>query len=71
MQNMAKKDVQFCPRCGSKNIQLSKTSNLGDPLKIQGLVGWDCLDCGYTGKNFLIASKEDYEKILKKRFSNH
>ena len=50
--------VQVCPRCKSENIQLSKLSKLGDPIKIQGMIGWDCLDCGYTGRDFIIVDKK-------------
>jgi predicted nucleic-acid-binding Zn-ribbon protein len=64
-----KKDVQFCPRCGSLNIRPSEVLPVGDPLKKQGFFGYDCLDCGYTGHDFFIVSIEEYEKIKKKNFS--
>ena len=61
------KDVQFCPKCGSLDISLSKLSNLGDPIKIQGLMGWECNACGYSGKDFFIVTEKDYEKIIKSK----
>ena len=67
------KGVQVCPRCGSENIQSSKLSKLGDPIKIQGMVGWDCLNCGYTGRDFMIVNKKSIEnkyiKSKKKTFT--
>jgi len=59
------KRVRICPKCGSQNVQTSKLSYLGDPLKIEGMVGWDCLDCKYTGKAFVLVDEED-AKIYKK-----
>jgi hypothetical protein len=55
-------DVQFCPKCKSLNIQIA-SSKLGDPAKIQGLVGWECLDCGHVGKDFFLISEKDYKKM--------
>ena len=50
---------QVCPKCGSKNVRLAETiSKLGDPIMTQGMVGWECSDCGYIGKNFFIKSKK-------------
>lgn len=62
------KDIQFCPRCGSKNIRPSELIPFGDPFKQTGLLGWDCLDCNYTGKDFFIVSENNYKKILKEKF---
>ncbi len=50
---------QICPKCGSKNIRLAETiSKLGDPMMTQGMIGWECLDCGYIGKDFFIKPKK-------------
>jgi len=64
-----KKSVQFCPKCGSTNIRSSLAVHYGDPAKSEGFVGWDCLDCGYTGKDFFIVSGEEYKKLYKEKFS--
>lgn len=49
---------QICPKCGSKNIRIADTfSKLADPMLTQGMVGWECLDCGYIGKDFFIKEK--------------
>ena len=66
---MDKDDVQFCPRCGSVVIRLPKDSKLGDPISTQGMLGWECLNCGYVGRDFLIVSKEEYEDIKRINFS--
>ena len=68
-KNKKKKEVQFCPKCGSNKIQDSNLIPLGDPLERMGFYGWDCLNCGYTGKDFFIVSKEEYEKVYKKKFA--
>jgi len=39
-----KKEVQFCPKCGSNKIQDSNLIPLGDPLERMGFYGWDCLN---------------------------
>lgn len=70
MQKNKKKDVQFCPKCGSTKIRDSNLLPLGDPLQRMGFLGWDCLNCGYTGKDFFIVSEEEYKKISKKWFIN-
>ena len=62
------KDVQFCPNCGSINIRDSELVPIGDPLKKTAFYGWDCLDCGYTGKDFFIVSEYEHNKILKEKF---
>jgi predicted nucleic-acid-binding Zn-ribbon protein len=50
---------QVCPKCKSKNIRIAESfSKLGDPITTQNLVGWECLDCGYIGKDFFIISKK-------------
>lgn len=64
-----KKSIQFCPKCGSNKIQDSNLLPLGDPLSRMGFYGWDCLNCGYTGKDFLIVSEEEYKKIYAKKFA--
>jgi len=56
------KDVQFCPKCGSLDISLSKLSNLGDPIKIQGLMGWNVMLVVIVVRIFLSSQK----KIMKK-----
>ena len=65
---MDKDDVQFCPRCGSLTIQIPKFTQLSDPIKVQGMVGWECLNCGYVGRDFLIVPKNEYEHIKKINF---
>ena len=57
------KDVQFCPKCLSLNIQISEQLRIGDPFKKMGLVGWECLDCGYSGKDFFLISVDNYMKL--------
>lgn len=59
------KDVQFCPRCLSTNIKVTDISNVGNPIEAQGVVGWECLECGYIGIDFFIADEEEYEEIKK------
>ncbi len=63
-----KKDVQFCPKCGSTHIKASTLIPFGDPIEQTGLFGWDCLDCKYTGKDFFIVSEDEYKKIVKEKF---
>jgi len=58
--------IRICPRCGSQNVTSSKISYIGDPFKIEGMIGWDCLDCKYTGKDFIIGD----EKTIKKYRQN-
>lgn len=54
---------QVCPKCKSKNIRIASSfSKLGDPIITQNLVGWECLDCGYVGKDFFIISKKKTKK---------
>lgn len=66
---MAKqKDVQFCPKCGSVNIRDSELLPIGDPLIKTAFYGWDCLDCGYTGKDFFIVSEKEHKKIQQSFF---
>lgn len=65
----AKKNIQFCPKCGSTNFRESNIIPLGDPILRKGFYGWDCLKCKYTGKNFLIVSEEKYKKIYAKKFA--
>ena len=60
------KKIRICPKCSSENIQLSKTSYLADPLKIEGLVGWDCLDCKHTGRDFIYGDEETVKEFRKK-----
>jgi hypothetical protein len=56
------KAKQRCPKCKGSNIRVPEGfTKLGDPFKTQGLVGWECIDCGYIGKDFFI------EDTLKKR----
>jgi predicted nucleic-acid-binding Zn-ribbon protein len=56
-------EKQICPKCKSKNIRLAEGfSKLGDPITTQNLVGWECLDCGYIGKDFFIISKTKPKK---------
>ena len=44
---------QQCPRCKSKNVVLAEGfSKLGNPILTQALFGWQCMDCGYVGKDF-------------------
>ncbi len=52
------KSEQTCPKCGSKNIRVAETLPMQDPLLKEGLFGWECLDCGYTGKDFFIHAKK-------------
>ena len=66
---MDKKDVQFCPRCGSVAIRIPDLK-LGDPIETQGLAGWECLNCGYVGRDFFIVPKNEYEHIKKINFSD-
>ncbi len=63
-----KKDVQFCPKCGSTNIKVAEMIPLEDPIQKAGYFGWTCLDCNYTGKDFFIVFEEEYKKILKEKF---
>ena len=46
------KDIQFCPRCQSAKIKITDVSNVGNPIEAQGIFGWECMDCGYIGKDF-------------------
>ena len=62
-------DVQFCPRCGSANIRISKMSKMGNLVSDQNNLGWECGDCGYIGKDFFIITPENYAKLLKEKFS--
>jgi predicted nucleic-acid-binding Zn-ribbon protein len=59
--------IQFCPKCKSKNVRESTLIPMGDPIKAQGFTGYECLDCGYVGKDFLILSEKEYSKFLKKK----
>ena len=64
------KQTRICPKCGSSNVRTSKITYLADPLKIEGLVGWDCLNCKYTSKDFIVGDEiavEEYRKNLKKK----
>lgn len=52
-------EKQVCPKCKSKNIRLAEgLSKLGNPALTQNTFGWECLDCGYIGKDFFIISKK-------------
>ena len=56
---------QICPKCQSKNVKTAESfSKLGNPFLTQGIVGWECLDCGYVGKDFFITENN---KIIKKK----
>lgn len=68
-KNMQKKDIQFCPKCGSTKFRESNIVPLGDPILRKGFYGWDCLQCKYTGKDFLIVSKEKYKNVYDKKFA--
>jgi hypothetical protein len=58
------KENQICPKCESKNIRVADSvSKLGDPFQTQGLVGWECLDCGYIGKDFYIYPTKSSHKF--------
>ncbi|MBW2992284.1 hypothetical protein KY345_03640 [Candidatus Woesearchaeota archaeon] len=59
------KKIRVCPRCGSDEVQVSKISYLGDPLKIIGFVGYDCKKCGYTGRDFVTGDEEAIKKFRK------
>jgi hypothetical protein len=57
---------QICPKCKSSNICIAQDfSNLGNPLLSESLTGWECLNCGYIGKDFFIVT----EKKLKSKNS--
>ena len=60
------KKIRICPKCGSKNVQLSKAAYWGDPLKIEAMVGWDCIDCKHTGRDFIYGDEETVEEFRKK-----
>ncbi len=57
--------MQFCPRCRSANIRVSTLLPLGNPFDAQGYLGWECLDCGYAGKDFFLLDRKGYELLLK------
>ena len=61
---MKEKEIQFCPRCASENIKIAD-GKLGNPPLEQGMIGWDCIDCGYQGKDFFITNETNYKKIKK------
>ncbi len=65
-----KKEVQFCPNCRSLKIRRSHLIPFGDPILTQDYLGWECLDCGYNGKDFFIVDEEDYKRLLKKKFKS-
>ena len=47
--------MQVCPKCKSSNVRIPEGfSKLGDPFQTQGMMGWECVDCGYIGKDFFI-----------------
>lgn len=51
--------VQICPKCNSRIIRTAESlSKLGNPIATQGMVGWECLDCGYIGKDFFIFTRK-------------
>lgn len=62
------KQVQFCPRCGSRNIKEADIIPMRDPIIRAGLFGWECLDCGYVGKDFFVVDELEYQKICKEKF---
>ena len=62
---MKKIEIQFCPKCASKNIKISDRK-LGNPVLEQGMFGWECIDCGYQGKDFFITNEINYKKIKSK-----
>ena len=41
--------IQFCPKCGSKNIRESTLIPMGDPIKAKGYLGWECLEFDVPG----------------------
>lgn len=56
-------DEQICPKCKSKNIRLAYSlSKLGDPMLTQHYAGWECIDCGYIGKDFFIMDKNQHNR---------
>ena len=56
-------DKQICPKCKSENIRVAEEfSKLGNPIITQSLVGWECLDCGYIGKDFFIITKKNTKR---------
>lgn len=61
------KRIRICPRCGSRKVRSSKLSYLGDPFKIEGMIGWDCLDCNYTGKDFIIGDEKAVKEYGEKK----
>lgn len=62
--------MQFCPSCGSIEIDESGLLTIGDPFMRDALVGWECLDCGYIGKDFFIVSKDEHMQILDEKYRN-
>lgn len=55
--------VQFCPRCGSRKIREANLVPLTDPAMKAGFFGWECLECGYVGKDFFVVDEVEYKKI--------
>lgn len=59
--------MQTCPKCKSSNVRVPEGfSKLGDPFETQGLMGWECTDCGYIGKDFFDKKIPKKSKTKKK-----
>jgi len=54
LNNHHKMGKQICPKCGSNNVRIAETTS----MLTQSMVGWECLDCGYIGKDFFVKSKK-------------
>ena len=62
------KPQQVCPKCGSSFIRTAESIiHLGNPLLAEGMVGWECLECGYIGKNFFITDNKKTKKHVKSK----
>jgi predicted Zn-ribbon and HTH transcriptional regulator len=60
------KNGQVCPKCGSTNIKSADFVPMREHISSEGLFGWECLDCGYMGKDFFIKIKKPIK--IKKRY---
>jgi len=62
------KNAQHCPKCNSTNIRVPDGFfKAGNPILTEGFIGWECMECGYMGKNFFIKDQKKDPKINSSR----